>query len=68
LAVDVEAPAYVDRLPDWVSPLTVAEALATRISHPLTAESKEAGRVGYLRGKDPKVYAENLLEVLRANF
>jgi hypothetical protein len=67
LAVDVEAPAYVGRLPDWVSPLTVAEALATRISHPLTAESKEVDRVEYLRGKDPKVYAENLLEVLRAN-
>jgi len=67
LVVDVEAPGYVDRLPDWVSPVMVAEALLSRINNPLSAESKEAERVSYLRDKDPKVYASELLEVLRAN-
>jgi len=39
----------------------------SRIKNPLSAESKEAERVSYLRDKDPKVYAEKLLAVLRAN-
>lgn len=65
LAIDVEAPDYVFRLPDWVSPLGVAESIEFRINNPLTAESKEAARVEYLRGKDPLRYAQLLLTVVK---
>ena len=51
LAIDVDTPAFIDRLHDEESPLMVAEAI-------------EAQRVDYLERKSPKVYAEELLAVL----
>jgi len=68
LALDVDAPVYVDRLPDWVSPLIVAEALAVQIGAPHSAEEKEESRLEYLRGKDPVPYAQRLLEILKGEF
>ena len=51
LAIDVDTPAFIDRLPDEASPLRIAAAI-------------EAQRVDYLERKSPKVYAEELLAVL----
>jgi glycosyltransferase involved in cell wall biosynthesis len=65
LAVDVDAPSYVKRLPDWVSPVMVAQEVEKLILSPLTPAEKEADRVTYLAGKDPKLYAEKLLEVIK---
>ena len=64
LAIDVDTPAFIDRLPDEASPLMVAEAIEYRLAHPADREVIEAQRVDYLERKSPKVYAEELLAVL----
>lgn len=66
LAIDVDAPDYVKRLPDWVSPVMVAEAVVAVIDSPLSEADKEPARVAYLRGKDPDLYARKLLDVIKA--
>ncbi|MDD2858729.1 MAG: FkbM family methyltransferase, partial [Candidatus Nanopelagicales bacterium] len=48
LAIDVDTPAYVDRLPDEVSSLMVAEAIEHRIRSPFDSEVKEQQRLAYL--------------------
>lgn len=65
LTIDVDTPPFIDRLPDEVSPLMVAEALEYRLAHPLPAEERELQRREYLAAKSPKVYAEQLLAILR---
>jgi hypothetical protein len=65
LTIDVDTPPFIDRLPDEVSPLMVAEALEYRLAHPVPAEERELQRREYLAAKSPKVYAEQLLAILR---
>ncbi|MDD2857590.1 MAG: hypothetical protein PHU75_02850, partial [Candidatus Nanopelagicales bacterium] len=57
--------AYVDRLPDEVSSLMVAEAIEHRIRSPFDSEVKEQQRLAYLDAKSPRRYAEQLLQLLR---
>jgi FkbM family methyltransferase len=64
LAVDVDTPAYVDRLPDDVSPVMVAEALEYRLAHPIRHGDREQMRLDYLAAKSPRRYAELLLDLL----
>lgn len=64
LAIDVDTPAFIGRLPDEASPLMVAEAIEYRLAHPADREEIEAQRVDYLERKSPRVYAEELLAVL----
>jgi hypothetical protein len=64
LCVDVDTPAYVDRLPDDVSPVMVAEALEHRLAHPIPPDEREQMRLEYLDRKSPRRYAEALLEIL----
>ena len=64
LCVDVDTPAYIDRLPDDVSPVMVAEALEYRLAHPLSHAEREELRVDYIDRKSPKRYAEALLDLL----
>jgi hypothetical protein len=64
LAIDVDAPNYIRRLPDWVSSVMVAESLQELINWPLSAAEKEPARVSYLASKDPARYAEMLLNVI----
>jgi len=64
LAIDVDTPAFIDRLPDEASPLMVTEAIEYRLAHPADREEIEAQRVDYLGRKSPGVYAEELLAVL----
>jgi hypothetical protein len=64
LAIDVDTPAYIDRLPDEASPLMVAESIEYRLAHPAGREVIEAQRIDYLERKSPKAYAEELLGVL----
>lgn len=65
LTIDVDTPPFIDRLPDEVSPLMVAEALEYRLAHPVPADERELQRREYLIAKSPKVYAEQLLTILR---
>ncbi len=64
LAVDVDTPAYVDRLPDHVSPVMVAEAIEHRLGSPVPWAEREQLRREYLDRKSPKRYAEQLLGLL----
>jgi len=64
LAIDVDTPEYVDRLPDEVSPVMVAEALERRILDPIPHDVREQLRVEYLARKSPRRYAELLHELL----
>ena len=64
LAIDVGTPSYVDRLPDDVSSLIVAEAIEHRLAQPVDSELREAERVEYLDAKSPARYARHLLAVL----
>jgi hypothetical protein len=64
LAVDVDTPAYVDRLPDDVSPVMVAEAIERRLADPIPHADRERMRLEYLDRKSPQRYAGLLLELL----
>ena len=65
LAIDVDTPDFVDRLPDDVSSLMVAEAIEKRILNPIPHEIREEQRLAYLEAKSPTRYAEALLELLK---
>lgn len=64
LAVDVDTPGYVDRLPDDVSPVVVAEAIERRLADPIPHHAREQMRREYLDRKSPRRYAERLLGLL----
>lgn len=64
LCVDVDTPAYIDRLPDDVSPVMVAEALEHRITNPIPHADREAMRIDYIERKSPARYAQQLLGLL----
>ena len=65
LAIDVDTPAFIDRLPDDVSPVMVAEAIETALANPRSLEEREALRRDYLKEKSPQRYAEQMLGLLQ---
>jgi glycosyltransferase involved in cell wall biosynthesis len=65
LATDIGAPEYVTRLPDDVSSLMVAETIEQALEHPMAPHEREARRVFYLSEHTPRVYAQQLLALLR---
>ena len=64
LAIDVDTPDFIDRLPDDVSPVMVAEAIETALAHPRSLEERESMRREYLEQKSPERYARSLLGLL----
>jgi glycosyltransferase involved in cell wall biosynthesis len=64
LCADVDTPAFIDPLPDDVSPVLVAEAIEHRLANPRAAEQIEAMRVDYLDRKSPTRYARELHDIL----
>lgn len=64
LAIDVDTPAYVHRLPDDVSPVLVAEAVEQALAAPIPHAEREELRRTYLDAKSPARYAEALLALL----
>ena len=65
LATDVDTPDFIERLPDDVSPVMVAEAIEHALSHPRSLEEREEMRVTYLDEKSPARYADQLLTLLQ---
>lgn len=65
LAIDVDTPDFIERLPDDVSPVMVAEAVERALAHPRSLEEREAMRQAYLVEKSPERYAERLLGLLQ---
>ncbi len=66
LAIDVDAPEYIHRLPENVSALLVAETIETVLESDFDSLSIESERIAYLAGKQPELYAEKLLDYLKA--
>jgi hypothetical protein len=64
LAIDVGTPDFIERLPDDVSPVMVAEAIEHAVTHPRSLEEREQMRQQYLEEKSPERYAEQLLALL----
>jgi hypothetical protein len=64
LAVDVDAPGYIRRLPENVSALLVAEAIESVLERDSDSSSIESERIAYLAGKQPQLYAQKLLDYL----
>jgi glycosyltransferase involved in cell wall biosynthesis len=64
VCVDVDTPAFIDRLPDDVSAIMVAQAIEHRIAHPHNPEDIESQRRKYLAEKSPAQYAQQLLQHL----
>jgi len=64
LAVDVDTPAFIDHLPDQVSPVLLAHAMERRFTNPVPASQREAQRRAYLADKDAGAYADQLLALL----
>ena len=64
LAVDVDTPGFVERLPDDVSPVMVAEAIERTLADPLPYAVREQQRIEYLDRKSPARYAKALLALL----
>jgi glycosyltransferase involved in cell wall biosynthesis len=64
LCVDVEAPEYVYRLPDSISPVTVAEAIEKALAAPIPIDEVERQRQEYLEKLAPSLYAQRLQGLL----
>ncbi len=65
LAIDVDAPGYIHRLPENVSALLVAETIETVLESDFDSLSIESERIAYLVGKQPELYAEKFLDYLK---
>jgi len=65
LCRDVDAPAFIERLPDVVSPVTLAEAIEPHITGMAPRTSREEQRREYLESHSPEVYAQRLLDLMR---
>ena len=66
ICTDVDTPDFIDRLPDDVSPVMVAEAIDRRLAEPWEATRIERMRVDYLDRKSAERYAADLLSLLRS--
>ena len=64
LAIDVDAPPYIHRLPDNTSSLLVAEAIEKLAQVPIDPQVREAQRIAYLATKTPREYAKQLTGVI----
>jgi glycosyltransferase involved in cell wall biosynthesis len=64
LCRDVRAPAYIERLPDSISPIGLAEAILNSMNKPLDPHEREKNRLRYLDEHDPNVYARRLHDLL----
>ena len=60
----MDAPEYVRRVPDHLSPVLIAEALADLIDSGLTRTSFEAARQTYVEAHSFRMYAERLCAAL----
>lgn len=64
LAESVNAPSYVRRVPDRLSPILIAEALADLLSSGLCHTRPELERQGYVAAHSFAIYAEKLCHAL----
>ena len=64
LAASVEAPSYVRRIPDVISPLLIAETIANGVEAGLHKSRHDEEREKYRREHSPKAYAEKFIEAI----
>lgn len=64
LVIDHQLPSFVAAVPLALSPLRLAEAIATALDSPTAADEVEDQRRGYLESHSLKAYSDALLEAL----
>jgi hypothetical protein len=64
LAIDVDAPEYIRRLPESVSARLVAEAIESVLERDFDPSRIESERIAYLSGKQPQLYTQKLFDCL----
>ena len=64
LASDIDAPDYIYRVSENVSPLLVAEAIEDVMGNPPGPSTIAAQRAEYLRRQSPEIYASRLRDVI----
>jgi len=64
LCSDVATPDFIHRLPDSVSPVTVAQAIANYLQKPVPDDERERQRRAYLQHHTPELYAQLLLQLI----
>jgi len=65
LVRDVDAPEFVFPIPEYVSPVMVAQQIEQCIQQVITDSDRERMRVEYLQGHSPTQYAHDFLRVLQ---
>jgi hypothetical protein len=65
LVHDVDTPAFVHSLPEYVSPVMVAQAVENVILNPMPDSECEQLRVEYLRDHSPAKYVQEFVRILQ---
>jgi FkbM family methyltransferase len=65
LVRDVDAPEFVFPIPEYVSPVMVAQQIEQCIQQVIPDSDRERMRIEYLRGHSPAQYAQEFLRVLQ---
>lgn len=66
LYIDVGSPANVHPLPDYVSPVTAAQAIEALLRDYPSEELRESRRLAYLEAMSPRVYVQEFMTVLES--
>lgn len=64
LCRDVGVPAYIERLPDSISPIGLAEAILNSMNEQFDPQTREQNRLSYLDDHDPNGYSRQLYDLL----
>ena len=66
LFIDVGSPANVHPLPDYVSPVTAAQAIEAVLGDYPSDEVRESRRLSYLEAMSPALYVQEFITVLKS--
>ena len=65
LVQDIDAPAFVTAVPEFVSPVMVARSVEHLLKNPVPDSQREILRLEYLESHSPEKYAREFLAVLQ---
>jgi glycosyltransferase involved in cell wall biosynthesis len=65
LVQDIDAPSFVTAVPEYVSPVMVAQRVEQLLNNPIPDSKREELRLEYLKSHSPEKYAREFLSVLQ---
>ena len=65
LVQDIDAPSFVTAVPEYVSPVMVAQSVEQLVNNPVLDSEREILRLEYLKSHSPEKYAREFLSVLQ---